>query len=70
MKRESNYGISEDSDGSVDRFNIIERDKIRRRLIERQREERRNNIVIKGVKPIEDLKWIHKFIEDNLHESD
>lgn len=43
--------------------------KLRRLVIERKKEERRNNIVIKGTnnKPIGDLKeWVQKFIKDSL----
>lgn len=54
-RKEGSRETSLYSEGSEDRFSIKEINKLRRMVKEKEKEERRNNIVIKVAKPIENL---------------
>lgn len=61
------FGGSEYSIGSEDRLSIREVNLLRKWCVEKEKEERRNNIVIKRAKPTGDLKvWTQRFLKESL----
>jgi len=66
-KSSSSYGGSWKTNYSEDRFSVKEVNKLRNMVLDKEKEERRNNIVIKGANPGEDVKgWLQRFLKEAL----
>jgi len=63
----NSYGRSWRSNNSENRLSTKEVNKLRKMILDKEKKERKNNIVIKGANPVGDLsKWVQKFLKDSL----
>ncbi|CAL1672512.1 unnamed protein product [Lasius platythorax] len=70
IRSSSSYSLSHRSDISEDRLSTKEVNKFKKWVEEKEKKERRNNIVFKGINGVENIKdgreWVKKFLNEKL----